>query len=220
MKTTHLIVFDIDGTLTDSVQQHQKAFTETLFDIGVQELSASFKTFKNHTDSFIAKTIYENDQQKPFTKERRLAFEKGLYEKIQVENIYEIAGAKKLIDTLENTPGYGVCFATGSLRRPAQHKLNSADIHFNDKLLVASDMIYEREQIVAQAIEQAKDYYKVSSFKRIISVGDGLWDLITAQNLGLDFIGIGQTNEKVLIEQGAQTIYKDLNEFKIETNIK
>ena len=215
MQKNNLIVFDIDGTLTDSVQQHQKAFTETLYEIGVQKIDAAFKSFKHHTDSFIAKEIYEADQGTPFSDERIAAFEKGLAEKISTENINEIAGAKKLIKTLVNQSDYGICFATGSLRRPAQHKLHSAGIPFNDQLVVASDKIYERERIVEQAIKNASAYYKVSSFQRIISVGDGLWDLLTAQNLGLEFIGVGQTSKETLLEHGAKTIYNDLTEFEL-----
>jgi beta-phosphoglucomutase-like phosphatase (HAD superfamily) len=55
LKKKNLIVFDIDGTLTDSVKVHQKAFTEMLLEIGVRQVNAEYKSFKHHTDSYIAK---------------------------------------------------------------------------------------------------------------------------------------------------------------------
>ena len=59
--------------------QHQKAFTETLLEIGVNKINTDFKSFKHHTDSFIAKEIYEKSQNKPFTEDKDLKFKNGLY---------------------------------------------------------------------------------------------------------------------------------------------
>ena len=216
MQKKNLIVFDIGGTLTDSVNQHQKAFTETLHEIGVAKLNSEFKTFKHHTDSFIAKEIYENEKQTPITESKINKFEIGLTQKITGEKIREIKGAKKLIAMLENKTDFGVCYATGSLRRPAKFKLKSIGVSFKEKQLVASDTIYEREKIVRKAIENASAFYKVKKFERIISVGDGLWDLITANNLGLEFIGIGFKNKNVLIENGAEIVYENLTEFQVD----
>ncbi len=67
MKKNKLIVFDIDGTLTESVEIHQKGFINALTQMGVQNIDSNFKEYKHHTDSFIAKEIYENDKSSPFS---------------------------------------------------------------------------------------------------------------------------------------------------------
>ncbi|BDD06528.1 HAD family hydrolase [Aureibacter tunicatorum] len=216
MNRNILVVFDIDGTLTDSVKQHQQAFAEILKDMGV-ESHAEFKSFKHHTDSFIAKEIYESSLQASFTGDKKDAFEKALSSKLSQEAFDEIKGAKALIDSLKNAPQYGFCFATGSLRRPASHKLNSIGIEFDEAQLVASDDIYEREAIVQQAINKASEYYGVDTFERIVSVGDGLWDLRTANNLNLEFVGVGETNYDLLLENGAETVLRDLTGFSLES---
>jgi phosphoglycolate phosphatase-like HAD superfamily hydrolase len=216
LKKTKLIVFDIDGTLTDSVKIHQKAFTEMLFKIGVKEINTAFKSFKHHTDSFIAKEIYESDTQETISSSKLIEFEKGLNDKITKQKINEIKGAKQLLNHLENNSEYGICFATGSLLRPAIHKLKSIGISYHKSQLVASDHIYERETIVSMAIQQAKTFYDVNEFSQIISVGDGLWDLLTAKNLKIDFIGVGNQNKKVLKDNGTKVILKDLTEFKLK----
>ena len=59
MKKTKLIVFDIDGTLTDTVEQHQPSFKKALRDIGVDKIDANLNTFKHHTHSYILKAIFE-----------------------------------------------------------------------------------------------------------------------------------------------------------------
>ena len=216
LKKKSLIVFDIDGTLTDSVIQHQKAFTETLLEIGVNKINSDFKSFKHHTDSFIAKEIYEENQNKPFTKDKIQKFKNGLTQRINLVNFKEIEGAKDLVEKLQKESEFGVCYATGSLRKPAEHKLNSIGLKFEEWQLVASDQIYSRENIVEAAIKSSCKNYNVEKFERIISVGDGLWDLLTANNLKLEFIGVGEKNRELLIQGGAKRVVQDLTRFEIE----
>lgn len=212
----NLIVFDIDGTLTDSVKEHHKAFKETIVDIGVKQSKHELNLFKHHTDSFISKEIYETNTHEPFSDDKIKEFENGLTEKIIHHQFKEILGAKKLIDTLKNNSSFGFCFATGSLRRSAEHKLRSIGIQYDEEQLVTSDGIYEREKIVTIAIQNALGYYNTEKFERIISVGDGLWDLITAQNLNIEFIGVGLTNKEILIKNGAKVVYNNLLNFEIK----
>ena len=211
----NLIVFDIDGTLTDSVEIHQKAFKETLHEIGVKEIKKEFKKFKHHTDSYIVKEIYEQETNEKFIDSKFVEFEKGLNDKICKNVISEINGAKKLIESLNKNSDFGFCFATGSLLRPAIHKLNSIGVNYHEELLIASDKIYSREEIVSQAIKNAERHYGVKSFKRIISVGDGLWDLLAAKNLNIEFIGIGEKNKNLFKENGARIVLNDLTQFEL-----
>ncbi|CAL2076505.1 hypothetical protein T190607A02C_130012 [Tenacibaculum sp. 190524A02b] len=43
-----------------------------------------------------------------------------------------------------------------------------------------------------------------------------MWDLLTAKNLNLEFIGIGLKNKKILIDNGAELVLNDLREFEIK----
>ncbi|MCK5637741.1 MAG: hypothetical protein KAH67_03455, partial [Flavobacteriaceae bacterium] len=58
-----------------------------------------------------------------------------------------------------------------------------------------------------------KSYYKNNKFEHIYSVGDGIWDLETAQKLNLEFIGIGLRNKDKLLEMGCKTYFDDLSEL-------
>ena len=75
--------------------------------------------------------------------------------------------------------------------------------------------IYEREEIVKKSINKAKEFYNIKSFKNIISVGDGIWDLKTARNLGLHFIGIGMKNYSDFKNENIKLHIKDWNEFDL-----
>jgi phosphoglycolate phosphatase-like HAD superfamily hydrolase len=216
MTKKSLIVFDIDGTLTDSVAIHQKAFKAALRDMGVQDYDANFKTYKHHTDSYIAGKIYENYHHQKFTASKIEAFENCLMERISNSTVNEILGAKALIDRLKSQSEFEICYATGSLLKPAQFKLDSIGIDYSEKQLVASNHIFERENIVLKAIENAKELYNVNQFERIISVGDGLWDLTTAVRLGVEFIGIGNSNKAILLKNGMNHFFENLIDFKVD----
>ena len=68
---------------------------------------------------------------------------------------------------------------------------------------------------IEKAIEKAKDFHKVKSFSNIISVGDGIWDLKTARNLELHFIGIGMKNYLDFEKEKIKVHIKDWNEFDL-----
>ena len=212
-----LIVFDIDGTLTDSVAIHQDAFREALGLMKVGPYNDKFGTYRHHTDFHIAKTIYEGMPGKVFDPAASLEFEQHLYESIRKCSIAEIKGAREIIHHLDHNSEYGVCYATGSMHRPAGYKLDAAGISFHQQQLVASNGIEERERIISQAIANAKEFYNVACFDKIISFGDGLWDLKAANNLSLEFIGIGNANEQLLRDNGMKRHYYDFTQIMIET---
>lgn len=211
----NLIVFDIDGTLTDSVTHHQTAFVAALQQMGVVQINTDFKAYKHHTDAHIAKVIYELDRKENFGAGQLERFEDLLWTIISTIELKEIKGAMQTVNFLEQATDFGVCYATGSLRKPAIYKLNTIGLNFEPDQLVASNEIESREEIVLAAIELARHHYELKQFDRIISIGDGLWDLKTAQNLGLEFIGIGPTHREGLIANGMKLHFDDWESFDI-----
>tara|TARA_B110000503_G_C7166403_1_gene422057 strand:- start:4444 stop:5103 length:660 start_codon:yes stop_codon:yes gene_type:complete len=212
MKKT-LFIFDIDDTLTQSAAIHIECFMESLNELGVEKMDTNFGEYLHHTDSYIAKTIYEKELWQTFTEQIKAQFEKLLTNKMADKTIVEVPGASLFLKELRKTPSVAICFATGSLRRPAIQKLQAIGVDFEDQLLVASDRLSKRESIVKMAIVDAQKFYKLESFDRVISVGDGLWDLKVAENLGLEFIGIGEKNKLVLLENGCLKHFDDFQVF-------
>lgn len=202
----NLVVFDIDGTLTDSVGTHQAGFIAALKKMGVAEMDENFHAYKHHTDLHIARTIYESALQKHFDPAALALFEDNLYQGIALAGaMQEIPGARQFVDFLEKETSFGVCYATGSMYKPAQFKLEQIGIGFDALQLVASNHSEERAAIVQAAIAKAQQYYRTTRFERIIAFGDGLWDLHTAQLLHLEFVGVGAKNKTVLEAAGMQT---------------
>ena len=189
----HLIIFDIDGTLTHSEVYHQKAFVETMKAMGVVEINQNWREYENVTDSYILKVNYENQFQIPFDLDLIPDFEKKMIHSLaQYPETTEIKGAADFIQKLKADPNFVFAYATGSLRKPAILKLKQAGIPYEEKVLADSNSIFEREKIVLSAIEKAKSHYQISDFESIISVGDGIWDWKTAKNLKIPFLGVGE----------------------------
>lgn len=212
----NLIVFDIDGTVTDTVPIHQNAFKNALQLMGVSNYNDSFGTYLHHTDSYIAKEIFELNTKLIFNESKIEAFETYMFESIKNEKIKEINGAKKIINQIETETNFGIVYATGSLLKPAIFKLENIGIKFEPIQLIASNHIMEREKIVKQAILNAQALYKVEKFERIISIGDGLWDLKTAKNMSIEFIGLGSQNEKIMKNSGLDKHYLDFASLSID----
>lgn len=71
-----------------------------------------------------------------------------------------------------------------------------------------------REDLLINAIKQATEKYSLPAGQKIISIGDGVWDLKTAENLDVAFIGIGVgAKAKLLTDLGA-TVFTDFNELR------
>ncbi|PSK91130.1 HAD family hydrolase [Taibaiella chishuiensis] len=210
----HLIVFDIDGTLTDSVTVHQAGFIAALKQLGVTEVSHNFHTYKHHTDLHIARCLYESALQQAFDATVISRFDTLLADYIVAAGLpAEIKGAKRFVTYLEQETDFGVCYATGSMHGPAVLKLRAAGIGFAPLQLAASNLYEERGAIVQAAIDNACTYYGVRSFDRIIAFGDGLWDLKTAQALGIGFVGIGPIHKTALEAAGMAVHWNDFEAF-------
>ncbi len=214
MRKSSLVIFDIDDTLSRTAAIHQAVFTKSLYELGVKEMDTNFGGYQHHTDSYISKVIFEKDQKIPFEAKHQEHFENKITDGINKVKIEEIEGAKEFVDSLEKQSEFAVCFATGSLRRAAVLKLDSIGIAFNPFLLVASDHIHERENILREAIRNAKQHFKLENFDRMISIGDGIWDLKTAKNLQLEFIGIGEKNKEQMEQEGCKKHWQDFTNRK------
>ena len=210
-----LYIFDIDGTLTDSVHTYHKVIANAMRAIGILEIDTNFDNYVHHTDSFALEYNYERyfSKRAPLTLRDTLDV-MLLHEMSNHPPITEINGAKTLLHKMEelNIP---IAFGTGAFPLATHQKMTDAGLRYNPDVLATSKTSITREGFVIQAISQAKITYQIPHFERIIAVGDGLWDLQTARNLGLEFVGIGHANKEVLLANGCQHWQADLTNFPI-----
>ena len=209
-----LYIFDIDGTLTDSVSLYHQVIINTLKKIGIEKIDTNFNAYLHHTDSYALKFNYEQNFTEAFNEDLLNKFDNELEKEfLSHPRVSEIKGAKTAIEYLKKT-NFSVCFATGSLPKTAKLKLDQCNIWNSEQLIATSKTSYNRDGFILDSIEKAKHYYNITSFKKIISVGDGIWDLKTAQNLDLDFIGIGLKNKELLLQNGCKNWFENMESFQ------
>lgn len=199
----NIAVLDIDGTLTDSIVQHQKAFERALISFGFPALRTDWSAYRHHSDSGIFAEAWEDArwQHAPDLKRLEESFIEAFDTEIGIAPLLPITGAPEFLIALERSSWIPV-FATGSLRHGALRKLACLNVDYDADLLVTASDYVTREDIVSNAIERAKVKHGISGVDRIVSIGDGIWDIKTARNLGLEFLGIGfgEKGEKLRAE--------------------
>jgi len=215
-----LIIFDIDGTLTDSKAIDDACFVETfkeVFDIDIGELDWS--KFKNVTDTSITTEILKD---KFSGEEFDRAFEKLRQEflkKLSVASLenpssfQEVPGAKAFFDLTKSK--YHIGIGTGSWSDSGRTKLNAIGIKADDYPFGNCDNSVSREEMVQDSIRQAKVKYKTEEFSEVVYFGDGIWDYKTCNNLNIRFVGIDSRNDNKLRDIGAKTIFTNYIEAHV-----
>lgn len=217
MKKKNLIVLDIDDTLTSSEDKHIDALLFAMKHFDITKVDTDWRNYEHASDSYIFKVNYEKTHNKAFSFDVIPEFEHIMTKRfLEGKDTTEIAGAKKVVDFFINETNYGVCFATGSIRKPGILKLQQAEINYIPEVLSASNGLFPREEIVASAIEKAKKHFKVDDFEHIISFGDGLWDVTTAVNLGIHFVGVNNKNLSDFRKMKVQYHISDWTQFNLQ----
>jgi phosphoglycolate phosphatase-like HAD superfamily hydrolase len=185
-----LIIFDIDGTLLDSVTTHQAAFRAALGACGLTDVNDDWGGYAHHTDSWIFREAFRSVRGRSPNSEETAAFAAHLHREFAAgvvrERPAEIPGAARFLRALADAEDITAVYATGGMREATLLKLAMLlpDVG-RAQLATASEHTF-REHIVREALNRAG-----GSYERIIAVGDGRWDLRAACAIGAEFIGVG-----------------------------
>lgn len=210
-----LVIFDIDGTLTDTKKVDDKCFVAAFkqtFDIELADLDWGIS--ENVTDWGITEAIFASIYKRKPTHEEYnkmvLNFTKILrQEKLaDPKQFDEITGSVAFYNHIKNNTNWQLGIATGSWEESALIKLEAIGIDANDVAFSNSDYFISREEITLYAIEQAKKTYK-KEIHDIVYFGDGVWDYTTCKNLNIPFIGIDILNDKKLEDIGAKIVFEN-----------
>jgi phosphoglycolate phosphatase-like HAD superfamily hydrolase len=209
-----LIVFDIDGTLLQSIATHQLAMAQAMAVSDLVHKDPEWSNYVNHTDSGVFYEAYERSFGKPPSEAEcrdSEALFQTCYDGLRVANTdAEIPGAVELLRRLEASGEWLVAYATGSYRGPAEHKLQRLGVTSRSCVLVTASEFRTRRDIVSDAIRQRLAGFEFNHHGRMISVGDGAWDARTAVDLGMHFIDVANDEKAgLLIELGARAVVRD-----------
>lgn len=212
------ILFDIDGTLTDTKKVDDACFIqafETVFGIDISR--QNWSELKNVTDWGITEEIIVRERNSLPTglEYERLTqeFVRLLQEELQADKtqFQEITGAFDFIQFLKQKAEVAIGIATGGWEPSALLKLQAIGIDASEFAFSSSTRFKERTDIVSDTIQQLQA--KLGAMpKRIIYFGDGVWDFLTCQQLGIEFVGIDSQECYILQNLGAKTVSKDFTQ--------
>ncbi|MDB4915934.1 MAG: hypothetical protein JWM95_3578, partial [Gemmatimonadetes bacterium] len=109
----------------------------------------------------------------------------------RTEHITEVAGASRLLLALPSL-GWSVAIATGAWQRAASFKLTAGELPWEKLPIATAEDGPARTDIVQRARARAEALCSVTAFEKVVSIGDGVWDVTAARSLGLPFVGLGQ----------------------------
>jgi phosphoglycolate phosphatase-like HAD superfamily hydrolase len=193
-----LVVLDIDGTLTQTNAADADCFLRALVDcFSLSGIDTDWSLYTHSTDAGIMEELFQKhfrrspsdaeiDQMKnSFVRHLQLVHGSG------TPAFMPMAGAADFLTCLSESEEWVFALATGGWAVSAQFKLQAANLSIPCPIISSDDGL-SREKIVRQAIEASLCFYRIESFSRIVSIGDGIWDVSAASSLGLPFIGIAR----------------------------
>lgn len=194
-----LVVFDIDGTLLDTVEDHVGAYLEALDLFDLSNIDSRWDLYPEHTDSAILHELFQRHRGRRATSDELGAFGRRLAQAFDSRTrgvpLQLIPGAEAVLVTIRNAPSVACALATGGLREVSIPKVSRLAPYIEpDAVMTASDE-ESRANILARAVALCVDQTG-GTFDRVIYVGDGPWDAIAARGHGVSFIGVGPSIDR------------------------
>lgn len=211
----HLVVFDIDGTLTDTNAVDERVFLKTFEKLyGLTGLSSNWLAYKESTDSGIAAEIIASRLGRSYTDQDFAEIQNTFSDFLRDEPdtcFKEVPGASKILESLRSESNTFVSIATGAWKKSALTKLSRAGIDIGGIEAAFANDAHRRADIIQTSIRRAEDRAG-TRFDKITYVGDGLWDFRASRELGIRFVG-RHSDGQALKNEGAEIILKDYRGF-------
>jgi phosphoglycolate phosphatase-like HAD superfamily hydrolase len=217
----NLAIFDIDGTLTESVAVDEVCFVQAFQDVlGITEINTNLLDYNFQTDSGLALEICQNhlgrDPSHAEISGLRSRFAELLCDAVgdTGQPLREVSGAAALLHWLQAHPRWQVAIATGGWKVSARFKLGAAGLPVDAFAWANADDALDRVDIMRTAIQRAGKDYCQETFEKIVYVGDGVWDVRAARSLRIGFLGLAIGDKAVRLgEEGASCILPDFSDL-------
>ena len=193
-----LILFDIDGTLTESFALDTSVFLDAIrTTFGFRDISEDWSSYRHVTGAGVLREIVETRLDRVPTQEEIGCVQACMIASLQTGikeagGIQPTAGAEQLLARLAGSPNeYVVALASGNWAAVARIMLDGAGLRVDGIPSAYSDDALAREDICRTARQRAEERHG-GHLPRVVYVGDGTWDVRAARALGHGFVGIGQ----------------------------
>src|ERR1700722_6031653 len=155
-----LVMFDIDGTLTQTEQADATCFVEALREVfGFTDINTDWANYPHCSDSGILEELFQRQLgRSPMPAEIctfQSCFVALLIAAAAVQPFGPIAGAKEFLWKLIGQSNFAVSLASGAWECSARLKLASAGLNFPEIPAAFSDNAHAREAIMQASLERA-----------------------------------------------------------------
>jgi phosphoglycolate phosphatase-like HAD superfamily hydrolase len=212
----HLVVFDIDGTLTQTMKADEDCFVRSLAEVcGFSDVDTDWSRYKHATDSGVFHEIYESRTGRSPSFSQISQFRQhfvGLLTQASSEAVFAaVTGAPQLLSRLSESAEHRVALATGAWRDSACLKMTRAGLSYDDYPAASSDDAVDRESIIRLSMQRAVERY--GRVGGTVCVGDGVWDARACRSVGIPFIGIATDGRAArLSAEGAVCVFPDFSD--------
>jgi phosphoglycolate phosphatase-like HAD superfamily hydrolase len=213
----HLVMFDIDGTLTETMKVDEECYVRSFKDVfGFVDIDTDWSQYSRTTDSGIFHDVFTSRIGRSPTAQEVSRFRQHFIKLLTAASSQSpsapVAGADRLLSRLAHGGSHRVSLATGSWRDSARLKMASAGMCFDDHPAASADDALDRESIMRISEQKAAERYG-ESFACTVYVGDGVWDARSCHSVGVPFIGIGTGSRATrLSAEGAVCIFPDFSD--------
>ena len=187
----HAVIFDIDGTLLQSMDVDDALYRQAVADVlGDVALRAGLHEYEYVTDTGVLRSIFEDNDIEvgdPRADEVQARFVELLDAHVEEHGPFqEVPGAREFLKTLADSPVHAVAMATGAWQNSAELKLRTAGIDYGDIPLVTANDHHKRTGIMKIALARLG-----GEFESVSYYGDGPWDRAACATLGWQFVAVG-----------------------------
>jgi len=209
-----LVIFDVDGTLTDTLAVDARCFLGSFVEVcGISDVDSDWSRYKNATDAGIFHEVFTSRKGRAPSFHETKRFREYLVELFRAaareDPFAAIAGAAQLLARLADSEQYKVALATGCWRESARIKMASGAMDYDAYPSASADDAPDRATIIQLAVKRAAIRY--GGLDDGVYVGDGIWDARACRTLRIPFIGIGVgSRAEELREAGAVHVFADL----------
>jgi len=206
-----LIIFDIDGTLCDTLTVDARCCLEAIEHVMGRSLATvDWSAYPEATNAAIVQDfLRECGEKEVASLERRIREEFVLRledaGRRAPELFRPIDGALDLFACL-GSRRYDMAIATGCWHESAHAKLRLSGFDVTGIPFASSSDARRRVDIITLAAARAG-----CSLADAIYVGDGVWDVKAARELGMGFIGVGRKHE-LLRAHGARRVFESFRD--------
>ena len=212
----HLVMFDIDGTLTETPKVDEECFVRSFKDVfGFADINTVWSHYPRTTDSGIFHDVFTSRIGRSPTAQETSQFRQHFIQLLAAASSQSpftpVAGADRLLSRLAQGGSHRVSLATGGWRDSARLKMASAGMCYEDFPAASADDALDRESIIRLSRQRAAERY--GRFGSTVYVGDGVWDARACRSIGIPFIGIATGSRATrLSAEGAVCVFPDYSD--------